>query len=136
MLFVLFKIENQMYGINAELVREVIALSDIEESSNAPNFIHGQIDYHGQFIYAIDLNKIISDMSARELLGTRIIIYEVLPNQPIGLLAEFVDEVVEVDADELNLGEFDYRADKDSYKVKEFKLDEILTPQRLSEIYE
>lgn len=104
MLFILFKMGDERYALDALQIASVVPAVGVKEIPHAPAGVAGIIDYHGVPVPLIDLSQLALGRPARQRLGTRII----LVNYPdrtgvshlLGLLAERATEVMRRDSAE------------------------------------
>ena len=101
MLFLLFRMGDDRYALDALQIAEVLPLVGVKELPKAPSGVAGILDYHGDPVPLIDLSQLALGRPARRRLGTRII----LVNYParngtshlLGLLAERATEIMQRD---------------------------------------
>jgi chemotaxis-related protein WspB len=101
MLFLLFKIGNDRYALEASHAIEVIPFVALKKIPHAPRGVAGIFNYRGQPVPAIDLCELTSGRPARERLSTRIILTK-HPNPSgqtrlLGLIAEHATEMMRRD---------------------------------------
>jgi chemotaxis-related protein WspB len=102
MLFVLFKLGNDRYALEASRVIEIVPLLEIKRIPAAPRGVAGIFNYRGRPVPAVDLCELALGSPCRERLSTRIIIV----NHPdgrggeklLGLIAESATETLRKDA--------------------------------------
>jgi chemotaxis-related protein WspB len=98
MLFLLFKLGNDRYAIEASRVVEVVPLLELKKIPHAPKGIAGIFNYRGNPVPALDLCEIATARSARERLSTRIIIIRHRPETGnehlLGIIAENATETL------------------------------------------
>ena len=101
MLFLLFQIGKDRYGLEASQVVEVVPLVTLKKVPPAPPGIAGILNYHGVLVPVIDLSEMTTGKLSAPRLSTRII----LVNYPIdaeekhilGLMAEQATETIQLD---------------------------------------
>lgn len=101
MLFLLFQIGEDRYGLEASQVVEVVPLVNLKKIPQASPGVAGIFDYHGTLVPVIDLSKISAGRPSATRLSTRII----LVNYPVdagkehilGLMAEMATETLQLD---------------------------------------
>jgi len=104
-LFLLFRLGNDRYAIEARRVIEVIPLLELKQWPQAPKGVAGIFNYRGRPVPAVDLCELTQGRPARALLSTRIIVV----NHPdargaqhvLGLVAEHATEMLRK-----NIGDF------------------------------
>ena len=74
MLLLLFKLENERYGLDASQVAEVLPLVDLKRIPQALPEVAGVLNYHGELVPVIDLCKLVPGKPASPRLSTRIIL--------------------------------------------------------------
>lgn len=101
MLFLLFQIGKDRYGLETGQVVEIVPRVGLKKIPQAPPGVAGLCDYHGTLVPVIDLSEMAADRASSPSLSTRII----LVNYPIdaeekhllGLMAEQVTEAIRID---------------------------------------
>ncbi|GAB3356862.1 chemotaxis protein CheW [Lysobacter tyrosinilyticus] len=98
MLFLLFKLDDDRYAIEAEKVSSVLPLVTAKKIPHAPAAIAGAFTLHGEAIPLVDLSRLTLGRSARRQLSTRIIVtHYPLPDgstRKLGMIAEQVVETM------------------------------------------
>jgi chemotaxis-related protein WspB len=102
LLFLLFRLGNDRYALEASRVVEVLPLLDLKQWPQAPPGVAGSFNYRGRPVPAVDLCELALGRPARALLSTRIIIV----NHPdargalhlLGLIAERATEMLRKDS--------------------------------------
>lgn len=90
---VTFQLEQEEFALNIHQVREVLKMAPVTPLPQSAHFIEGVINLRGEIIPVIDLRKRF-ELPLKERNGqTRIIIAE-LEEQKIGLIVDFVTEVL------------------------------------------
>jgi chemotaxis-related protein WspB len=106
MLFLLFQLGADRYGLETSQIAEVLPLVQLKQIPQAPVGVAGAFDYRGKVAPVVDLNHLILGGPARRRLSTRII----LVNYPlpigekrfIGLVAERVSAVMRREASDFS----------------------------------
>jgi chemotaxis-related protein WspB len=102
MLFVLFKLGNDRYALEASRVVEIVPLLELKRIPAAPKGVAGIFNYRGRSVPALDLCELALGSPAQERLSTRIIIVNHPDgrgtNQWLGLIAENATEILRKDA--------------------------------------
>ena len=101
MLFLLFRLGNDRYALDAGRVAEVLPLVAVTAIPQAPEGVAGLLNYRGAPVPAIDLSQLTIGRPARRRLNTRVILVH-LPEADgetrlLGLIAERVTETVRRD---------------------------------------
>ena len=98
MLFLLFKLDDDRYAIEAQKVASVLPLVTAKKIPHAPAAIAGAFTHHGEAVPLVDLSRLALGRSARRQLSTRIIVahYPIADGsmRKLGLIAEQVIETV------------------------------------------
>ena len=98
MLFLLFRLGEDRYAIEARIVAEVLPLLDVKQIPLAPAAVRGAFNYRGSAVPLLDLSQLALGRPALPRLSTRIM----LVNYPdgrggtrlLGLLAEHVTDTI------------------------------------------
>jgi len=97
-LFLLFKLDDDRYALEAEKVASVLPLVTAKKIPRAPAAIAGAFTYRGEAIPLVDLSRLTLGRSARRQLSTRIVVahYPMVDGsmRKLGLIAEQVVETV------------------------------------------
>ncbi|MDD3704559.1 MAG: chemotaxis protein CheW [Clostridiaceae bacterium] len=96
--FVIFKLENEEYGIDILRVKEIKEMMSITRVPKAAHFVRGVINLRGEVIPVIDLRKRFNLKEGKENESTRIIIVSV-DDIIVGLIADYSSEVVEISSE-------------------------------------
>ena len=98
MLFLLFHIGNDRYALEASRVVEVVPLLDLTEIPQAPPGLAGLLNFRGQSVPTVDLDRLALKRPASPKYSTRIIIVRCdRPNaapQLVGLIAQRATEML------------------------------------------
>ena len=103
MLFLVFRLEQDRYAIEAEQVIAVLPLVDPKAIPQAPAAVAGVFEFRGEPVPLIDLCRLALARPARQCMSTRIIVvrYPVAGRDlPLGLIAEHVLETVRREPDD------------------------------------
>lgn len=91
--WVIFRLENESYGINVMQVQEVLRYTEVAPVPGAPDYVLGIINLRGNVVTVIDTRLRFALDTAETTDQTRIVIIEA-ENQVIGILVDAVAEVV------------------------------------------
>lgn len=91
--WVMFKLDNETYGINVMQVQEVLRYTEIAPVPGAPDYVLGIINLRGNVVTVIDTRSRFGLNSVEVDDSTRIVIIEA-EKQVIGILVDSVAEVV------------------------------------------
>lgn len=101
MLFVLFKLGNDRYALEASRVIEIVPLLELNRIAAAPKGVAGIFNYRGRPVPALDLRALALGSPAEERLSTRIIIVKHPDGRGgerlLGLIAENATEMLRKD---------------------------------------
>jgi len=96
MLFLLFRLGQDRYAIEARQVAEVLPMLAVKEIPQAPPTVRGAFDFRGQPVPLIDLSQLALGRPARDQLSTRIVLVHCPDGRGgqrlLGLVAENVTE--------------------------------------------
>lgn len=95
--FVVFKLEDEEYGIDILRVKTIEKMSAITRVPKTPPYVKGVINLRGEVVPIIDLREKFNLKAAEESEDTRIIIIYV-DDVTIGLIVDSVSEVIEIDS--------------------------------------
>ena len=90
--WVTFHLDNEKYGVNVMLVREVLKNTEIAPVPGAPYFVLGIINLRGNVVTVIDTRKRFSLPLVEPDEASRIIIIE-MGEQVVGMMVDSVAEV-------------------------------------------
>jgi len=106
LLLILFKIENERFGLESSRIIEVLPMASMKKAHNMPEYVAGFLNFRGMVVPVIDLSSLISGIPAKPLLSSRIILVLFKSSdgmlQLIGLLAEHVIETMNVSEEEFH----------------------------------
>lgn len=92
---ILFRVNNQMYGINVEYVYAIESITDIVRVPNAPNYIEGIIHLRGEVVPVYSLRKKLN-MPEKEVDTDSQFIVVRNKEQVFAFVVDGVDEIYEV----------------------------------------
>lgn len=96
--FVIFRLENEEYGIDILRVKEIKEMMRITRVPKAAQFVCGVINLRGEVIPVINLRKKFNLSEGEENNNTRIIIVSV-DDITVGLVVDTSSEVLEISSD-------------------------------------
>ena len=102
--YLTFRIGHEHYGLELSQTREIIEYSGITEVPLMPNFLRGVINLRGEVVPVIDLAVRLGRKPIEVQKRTCIIVVELNNNEQnhvLGLLADAVSEVIEMDEDNI-----------------------------------
>lgn len=94
-MYLTFGVANEEYGIGIGYVTEVVGMQRIMEVPDVPGFIKGVINLRGKVIPVMDV-RIRFGMGAKDYTERTVIIVLDIDNVPIGLVVDYVSEVLEI----------------------------------------
>ncbi len=101
MLFLLFRLGEDRYAIEAGQVAEVLPMLSVKQIPQAPATVRGAFDFRGQPVPLIDLSQLALGRAARDHLSTRIVLVHCPDGRGgtrlLGLVAEHVTETLRRD---------------------------------------
>ena len=92
--FVNFRLRNEEFGVDVSAVREITRVADISAIPEAPAFIIGVANLHGQIIPVIDLARQFGLKPLESLPDSARIVVSEAQGQTVGLLVDAVPEVL------------------------------------------
>ncbi|MGI6778708.1 MAG: chemotaxis protein CheW [Acetivibrionales bacterium] len=90
---VVFKLDEQMFGVETSQVQEIIRYQDIQMVPGMPEFMEGMINLRGRVIPIINLHKRFRLGQLRVANETKIIITDI-ENRYIGFVVDDVTEII------------------------------------------
>lgn len=93
--YLLFKLGNEVYGVNILHVTDIIELQKITEVPDMPDYIRGVINLRGQVIPVMDL-RLRFNMEFREYDDRTCIIIVNVDDNPLGFIVDTVSEVEDI----------------------------------------
>ncbi len=97
---VIFKLMNEVYGIDIAQVHEVIRFQEVNKVPELPDFIEGIVNLRNKVLPVIDLNKKFKLCSKEVNDNTKIIVTSI-NGQHIGFKVDDVDEVMRFSDDQI-----------------------------------
>lgn len=99
--YVVFKIENEFYGIEIENVQGIEKVQDFTRVPNAKNYIKGVINLRGEVVPIIELRKRF-ELEEKEIDENSRIIVLSLNEIQVGMLVDSSSEVIEFTSEEID----------------------------------
>ncbi len=93
--FVIFKLENEEYGVDILKVKTIEKMIRIARVPKAPHYVKGVINLRGEIVPIIDLRKKFNLPESVETDNTRIIIVSI-EDITVGLIVDSASEVIEI----------------------------------------
>jgi chemotaxis-related protein WspB len=98
MLFLLFKIRDERYCLDASRIIEVVPMVLFKKIPHAPLYLTGLFNYRGTIVPVVDLSALLYGEPCRQALSTRIVLVDyrgsARDSHIVGLLAEHVTETI------------------------------------------
>lgn len=98
--WVTFRLEDEKYGVNVMLVREVLKNTEIAPVPGSPSYVLGIINLRGNVVTVVDTRKRFGLPVAEPDDATRIVIIE-MGDQVLGMMVDSVAEVATLRASEI-----------------------------------
>lgn len=99
MLFLVFRIGDDRYAVEARSVVEVIPMLGLKRIPQAPKGVAGLFNYRGEAVPALDLAELTTGRPATERLSTRILVIQMDINgrglRPVGVIAEHATSMLQ-----------------------------------------
>lgn len=124
--FVVFRLDSEEFGIDIMSVKEIIPYEDSTKIPNSPEFVEGVINYRGNVIPIINLNKRFK-LKNQEITGeTRIIVINI-EDKEIGFVVDEASQTLRLEGDQIDptpdiISDVDRRYIKGVGKVDEKRL--------------
>ncbi len=99
--YVIFKLDNEDYGLNIENVLSIEKVQEYTRVPNAPSFIKGVINLRGEIVPIIDLKDKLGIGKIEIDSNTRIIIVSDEKNT-VGLIVEYSSEILQINDNRIN----------------------------------
>ena len=96
-MYLVFSSANLMYGIKAELVKDIITDYTITYLPQVPNYVKGVINLRGQIIPVVDIRLRLGKPEEKNFCG---IVVDVDGNM-VGILVDMVEQMVDVPLDSI-----------------------------------
>ena len=98
MLFIIFRLGQEQYALEAEHIIEVIPRLPLRPQPGAPDFVAGLLNFRGKVVPVLDLGTLTVGAACADLLSTRIILIHYTLRSGLkrilGLIAESVTDAV------------------------------------------
>lgn len=102
--FVIFKLNNEHYGIDILKVREIGPYIESTKIPNTPEYIEGVINFRGDIIPIISLKKTFMIESKEDNKGARIIIVNEGEKQ-LGIIVDEASEVIHINSEDIEISD-------------------------------
>lgn len=97
-----FGLGDVTFAVDIALVQEIIHIPDITRVPNTKSFVEGAINLRGKIVPVIDLRRRFSLASVTERTSKSRIIVLTLQANPVGLIVDFVNQVLQIPDDALS----------------------------------
>lgn len=94
--YLTFKLDDEIYALDINQVREVLDFTDVTKVPKMPNFMRGVINLRGGVVPVVDLRLKFGMSKTEKTVDTCIIIMEITLDQDVTLLGAMADSVQEV----------------------------------------
>lgn len=101
-MYLTFGVSGEEYGIGISYVTEVVGMQRIMEVPDVPNFIKGVINLRGKVIPIMDI-RLRFGLEAKPYTPRTVIIVLDIDNVMIGLVVDYVREVIEIPENQIDL---------------------------------
>lgn len=106
--YIVFHLDEKLYGINSKNVSEVSASLPITSLPNVPDWVLGIANLRGDIISVIDLRKLWKK-NTQPPVKHRLIVFHSAPNDSsIALVVDRVSEIITLSAQEINFSAADF----------------------------
>jgi len=93
---VIFKVDDEMFGINIEQVKEIITPMEIFKIPNSPSFVQGLINLRGKIYTILNLRKKFN-LAAKESVEHTLIVLLNSDSLAVGFIIDVVNEIIRID---------------------------------------
>jgi len=93
---VIFKVDDEMYGINIEQVKEIITPMEIFKIPNSPSFVEGLINLRGKIYTILNLRKKFNLAAKESDEHTKIVLLN-SDRLAVGFIIDVVNEIIRID---------------------------------------
>lgn len=100
--FLIYVIENQLYGLPLENVSSAVLAVQTTPIPNSPDYILGAINVHGDILPVINTRKLLG-LPLKELQSTDQFILCILNEKPLALWVDSIKTIKIIENEELNL---------------------------------
>lgn len=90
-----FRVGREMFGVEIQMVHEIVRLMEITSVPDAPDYIEGVINLRGKIIPVIDLRKRFGEKEIASSKKNRILVAEV-GGRMVGLVVDAASEVLKI----------------------------------------
>lgn len=106
MQFLIFHLDKDSYAMPTAGIARVLPLMELKTLPQAPSFVAGLMNLHGQAVPVIDLCRLACGRPHAARFDTRILLLDYAPREgrthPLGLIAEKVEGIISIDPEQLN----------------------------------
>ncbi len=102
--YLTFKLGDEVFAMDVAKVREVLDFNSITKIPRTPDFMTGVINLRGNVVPVIDLRLCLSMSKTEKTVNTCIVVMDMMADGEstvIGALADSVEEVIDLDADQI-----------------------------------
>ena len=123
--YVVFKLENEFYGIDIENVQGIEKVQEFTKVPNAKDYIKGVINLRGEVVPIIELRKRFR-LPEREIDENSRIIVVFLNDLQVGILVDSSSEVIEFSSEEIDIAPSSMESEHENFVKSIGKKDERL----------
>jgi purine-binding chemotaxis protein CheW len=102
--FLTFKLDNELFALDIEKVREVLDFTTITKVPQTPEYMRGVINLRGSVVPVVDLRLKFGNTAAEQTVNSCVIIVEVdMDGEKVvmGAMADAVQEVLDLEPDQI-----------------------------------
>lgn len=99
--YVIFRLEDESYGINIDDVRSIEKIQDYTRVPNTKEYVKGVMNLRGEVIPIVDLRKKLG-LSEKEVNSSSRVIVVSKDDVKVGLLVDSSSEVIEIDKNDID----------------------------------
>jgi purine-binding chemotaxis protein CheW len=99
--YVIFRLEDESYGINIDDVRSIEKIQDYTRVPNTKEYVKGVMNLRGEVIPIVDLRKKLG-LSEKEVNSSSRVIVVSKNDVKVGLLVDSSSEVIEIDKNDID----------------------------------
>ena len=99
--YLIFKVNNEFYGIDVAMVNNIIQLPTITKVPSSPKYFKGIINLRGEIVPVMSLRRKMNYSDDTFTKESRIIILNIGEDKLIGVIVDAVKEVLTISEDEI-----------------------------------
>ncbi len=106
MLFIIFRVGDDRYVVDAKKVIEVVPLVKLNHFSNTANYVAGLCNYRAVPVPVIDIRCLLEDVISRAVMSTRILLVKYLDyhhhEHHLGMIVEHATETISLEVEQFH----------------------------------